>query len=229
MISNREYFRNINQSIHPLAEEVTICRGGVEENLFDARTAPTELLARFTEELGLNFGIGVDISRLQQFSFQAADGISYFEDKLMAVYSGGTSEYLNYSFNIKQPHDDYCVNFYLDSRKSAAKFYDLDIDSYAKPTLPEGSTFASPFGHGIAPDSNRQDVYFCHPDLHYVARFFSLPAPTVPELATIDQNLSVIKVFGLSYDANSLKPLKLKRYFYPQDPNMTYILFDEVQ
>jgi|JI10StandDraft_1071094.scaffolds.fasta_scaffold27440_4 hypothetical protein len=228
-MTNREFFKKINAQIHPLAEEVTICRGEVEENLFDARTAPAELLARFVDELGTSFGIGVDLNRLQQFSFQAADGISYFEDKLMAVYSGGKQDYLNYSIDVKVPHDDYCVNFYLDSLKSAAKFYDLDIDSYPRPALPEGATLATPFGHGLAPGMDRQDVYFCHPDLAYVSDFYKLPAPSIVTLSKIDADLTITKVFGLSYSTSSLTPLKLKRYFYPQDPNMTYILFDEVQ
>ena len=228
MLTNVEFFRRLNQDIHPLAEEVTICRGRVEENLFDAKTVQPEILWRFVEEMGQNFGIGVDLKKLQQFSFQAADGISYFEDKFMMVYSGGESDYKEFGLSLYRPHDDYCINYYCNSKQSAAKFYDLEVDRYPRPQLPEDSELAYPFGHGVGMQSDRQDVYFCHHDLALVSEYFNLPLPTSPSSAEYDLNTKYMKVFGLTYEVQTLKPLKLKRYFYPQDPAIDYTLYDEV-
>jgi hypothetical protein len=229
MLTNVEFFRRLNQDIHPSAEEVTICRGRIEENLFDAKTVQPEILWRFVEEMGQNFGVGVDLKKLQQFSFQAADGISYFEDKFMLVYSGGETDYKEFGLSLYRPHDDYCINYYCDSKKSSAKFYDLEVDRYPRPELPVGSELAYPFGHGVGMQSDRQDVYFCHHDLALVSDYFKLPLPTSPSSAEFDLNTKYLKVFGLTYEVQTLKPLKLKRYFYPQDPAIDYTLYDEVR
>lgn len=227
--ANIVFFEKLNEVISPYAEEVTICRGRVEENLFDAKTVPQEILYCFLDEIGTRFGIGIDLKNLQQFSFQAADKIGYQEDKFMAVYSGGRTKYVEYNIDVKDPHDDYCVNFYIESKTTSVKFYDLSLDSYDKPRLPEGSQLASPFGHGIGEDRQRQDVYFCHHDMEAVVRHFQLPSPGLDVIRSIDNNLNIVKIFGLSFDSSTLKPLKLKRYFYPQDPQMNYILYDEVR
>lgn len=226
-MENLAYFRGINKKIHPQAEEVTILHGEVDENLFEIKTVPQEFLVRFIDEIGRRFGLAVDLQALQQLSFQAADGIRYHEDKLMAVYSGGKTSCKELGFSLENPHDDYCVNYFLDSREIAVKFYDLDIDKYVKPKMPEGSFVASPFGLGLSLEKKRFDYYFCHKNMAEVASFFNLPAPTVEELAWLDNDNEILKVFGLAYDPETLQPIKLKRYYYPQDPRLNYILFDE--
>ncbi|OYZ12843.1 MAG: hypothetical protein B7Y39_18640 [Bdellovibrio sp. 28-41-41] len=228
MNSNRNFFTQINQSISYFAEEVTICDGRIEENLFNVGYVPNEILIRFVDEIGSCFGLGIDLGRLQQFSFQAADHITYFEDKFMAVYSGGRKTYRDFDLDIKNPHDDYCVNYFCESKKTTVKFYDLDISYHEKPSLPLGSTFASPFGHGLGTHSNRKDVYFCHGSVSAVAEFYNMPQPTTSGLGSVDEDQSVTKVFGLSYDSKTLQPMKLKRYFYPRDPLLREALFDEV-
>lgn len=226
-MDNLTYFREINKNIHPSAEEVTILHQYVDENLFDIKTVPKEFLIRFIDEIGQKFGVAVDLKALQQLSFQAADGVRYFEDKLMAVYSGGKTSCRELGFELENPHDDYCVNYFLESKKLDIKFYDLDIDNYIKPAMPKGAFVASPFGLGLSRQKNRFDYYFCHPNMEEVSNFFNLPAPTVSELSAIDGNNEVLKVFGLAYDPQTLRPIKLKRYYYPQDPYLNYILFDE--
>lgn len=222
-----EFFRSKNSSIDHLAEEVTVRNGFIEENLYDSSHIPNEYIAHLVNILGLHFQIGVDLSKLQQFSFQSADGINYAEDKIMLVYSNGKIEGKD-KLGIDTIHDDYCLNFFLDSKEIQFKFYDLNVRSYNIPQLPEGSVFAEPFGHGISPSSNRQDVYFCHSDMSLVAEHFNLPKPTVEELVSIDSDPKINKIFGLTFDARSLRPLKLKRYFYPKDPHSKVILYDEV-
>lgn len=111
-MDNLTYFREINKNIHPSAEEVTILHQYVDENLFDIKTVPKEFLIRFIDEIGQKFGVAVDLKALQQLSFQAADGVRYFEDKLMAVYSGGKTSCRELGFELENPHDDYCVNYF---------------------------------------------------------------------------------------------------------------------
>jgi hypothetical protein len=222
-------FLKTSARIHPEAEEVSIFAGTVEENLFDAKKAPKELLVELVHCMGTIFNEGVDLDRLEQFSFQDADGISYFEPKLMLVYSGGREAARLTDLPITEAHEHYCINYFLESKVSKQKFYDLHIENHRHPELPEGSYYASPFGLGISNDGMRKDVYFVHCDLRGVARHFDLPPPTVAALLNIDEDLAVEKVFGLTYEAASLKPLKLKRYFYPQDPYLKSILFDEVR
>jgi hypothetical protein len=229
MLTNVEFFHQINQDIHPLAEEVTICSGKIEENLFDAKTVPQEILWRLVDEMGQRFGVGVDLKKLQQFSFQAADKISYFEDKFMLVYSGGEEDYKESGLSLHRPHDDYCINYYCESKKSAVKFYDLEVNLYSMPSLPQGSELAYPFGHGVGTLTYRQDVYFCHHDIKLVSEFFNLPMPTSVSSSKYDLDPKVMKVFGLTYDVQTLKPMKLKRYFYPQDPAINFTLYDEVR
>ncbi|TFG95658.1 hypothetical protein E4H12_12825 [Candidatus Thorarchaeota archaeon] len=226
-MNNIEYFTKLNESISLFAEEVSVRNGFIEENLFDTTNTPTEVVVRFVTEILNVFQEPIQLNRLQQFSFQAADGISYDEPKFMAVFSGGREEIKNHNIDASRPHDDYCVNYFLHSKKKAFKFYDLDVERHATPELLEGTVYAFPYGHGVS-ELPRKDVYFVHTELFRVAEHFGLPAPTVDELHVIDTDNTIPKVFGLSYDTVTLAPLKLKRYFYPRDPLMKYFLYDEV-
>ena len=221
-------FKKINHVIHPLAEEVSIFNGKVEENLFDARTAPRELLAELIYSIGELFNEGIDMTRLEQFSFQDADGISYFEPKLMVVYSGGKEAAQNEGLPFGNAHEHYCVNYFLNSRTKRTKFYDLQILEHQRPPLPEGSELAYPFGLGVSWDMQRKDVYFVHNNMTNVCNFFNLPAPSVEELHHQDKDNGIKKIFGIAYEVNTLRPLKLKRYFYPPGiSSVGEILFDE--
>lgn len=221
-------FLKSSLSIHPLAEEVTICNGKVEENLFDVQHAPKELLYELIHIIGSQFNEGVDLENLEQFSFQDADGVSYFEPKLMLVYSKGDEVAKANNLPIGEAHEHYCINYFLDSKIKKMKFYDLHIHLHPHPLLPEESYYAAPFGHGVSTDGLRKDVYFVHKNMNFVSEFFNLPMPTVDSLSEIDNDNTVEKVFGLTYEARTMKPLKLKRYFYPRDPLLKTTLFDEV-
>lgn len=228
-MKNLKEFNKTTLKIDHRAEEVSIFNGIVEENLFDIDDAPQELVVELIYTIGALFQEGVDIDRLEQFSFQDADGITYFEPKLMLVYAGGEEVAKSTGLPIGKGHEHYCINYFLDSKTKKMKFYDLMIKNHSHPVLPEGSYYAAPFGLGISGDGLRKDVYFVHTDLQMVAKFFKLPEPTVSELLEIDSDNSVEKVFGLSYDAETLTPLKLKRYYYPKDPLLKTTLFDELE
>ena len=123
MTDNIEFFRNISQSVNPHAEEVTIVSTGVEENLFDTTDVPEEYLMRFFDEIGTRFGEAIDLNKLTEFSFQPADGVKYKEHKFMAVFDGGKQDCFGLSPHVTNPHDEYCVNYFIDSKQKAVKFY----------------------------------------------------------------------------------------------------------
>ncbi len=228
MNESLNYFKELNLKIDNRAEEITYWNGTVEENLFDAKKISSELVIRFVDAIGRIFGEGVDLSKLQQFSFQLADGINYKNDKFMAVYSGGSERALDHEIDVFDAHDDYCVNFNVGTLETTYKFYDLDIEKYWIPALPVGSEIVTSFGIGIRTDSQVRDVYFSHSSLNEVSLFFNMPSLWVKDLDLVCISEKATKVFGLSFDSVSLRPIRLKRYLYPQDLEVKKILYDEV-
>ena len=227
MTDNIEFFRNISQSVNPHAEEVTIVSTGVEENLFDTTDVPEEYLVRFFDEISTRFNEAIDLNKLTQFSFQTADGIKYTEDKLMAMFKGGKKDYVNLSPNITNPHDEYCVNYFIDSRKKTIKFYDLDC-KYTKPNLPEDAQILSHYGQSSNDEMTMHNVYFSHHDVDEVADFTNMAKPYLSSISKFIEDKTFKKTFGLTYDATTLQPLLLKLYYYPKDPTMDFTVFDEL-
>lgn len=225
-MNNIDFFSNVGSTVDVNAEEVSIRNSFVEENLFDRNSVPDEYLARFVDEIGHVFGELIDINKLEQFSFQPADMITYHEHKFMAVFSGGKEDYKLFDIDVSNPHDDYCVNYFIDSKTKAAKFYDLDIHRHTKPKLPPGSKPITVWGLGVGATS-KKDLYFLHRDVGVVSSFFKLPAPYFNKIDNFCNDTSFMKAFGVTYDAETLEPLKLKMYYYPNDPLMEFTVDDE--
>jgi hypothetical protein len=127
------------------------------------------------------------------------------------------------------PHDDYCINYFLESLEQVPKFYDLDIDRHTQPKLPSNATLISHWGQGVSNNTSIKDVYFMHSDVKLVSDFLGLPKPNVATISTFIEDTTFQKVFGLTYDSTDLTPLKLKLYYYPSDPLMEYTVFDETK
>lgn len=220
--------QHINDRIHPEAEEVTIVGNHVEENLFNSKNVSDELLQAFRLEVLTTFGEPIDLEKLQQFSFQAADGKAYTEHKFMAVFSGGQADCHQTNVPVINPHDDYCVNYFTLSLKRIPKFYDLDVHNHTWPELLAGSITIDHWGVGVSEKPNIKDVYFLHPNARAVASHFGMPTPHLEEISWFTDNTTFRKVFGLTYNTETLEPIKLKMYYYPGDPNMEFTVFDEV-
>lgn len=229
-MNNIDFFTKVSKGLDFNAEEITIVGSHVEENLFDAQNVPQEYLDRFLSEMAERFPeVTIEIDKLQQFSFQPADGIAYQEHKFMAVFSGGMEDcFLHPEIGVFNPHDDYCVNFFIESRQQVTKFYDLEIDRHSRPVLPKGGVPITHWGHGVSANPLVKDSYFLHPDVELVANHFGLPKPYLDEIRDFCTDTRFQKVFGLTYRTDTLAPLKLKLYFYPDDPNMEHTVFDEV-
>lgn len=223
-----EFFISKSKKIDPHAEEVTIVGDSVEENLFNARDVPEEYITHFKQLMG-DVWYEENKNRIEQFSFQPADGKVYTEDKFMVVFSGGKKDCFLYpEMGIIEPHDDYCVNHFLTSGQKVAKFYDLDIERHEKPELPEGARYITHWGHGVSENPLMKDAYFLFKDISYIANYLGLPMPDLSEVKHFCHDKSVDKVLGLTYNAYSLEPLKLKLYYYPGDPKMEFTVFDEL-
>jgi hypothetical protein len=223
------FFKEKGLKIDPNAEEVTIVGASVEENLFNAKNVPPLYLEHFKNLMGHGW-YEENKDRIEQFSFQPADGKVYKEDKFMVVYSGGKKDCFLYpEMGVIDPHDDYCVNHFLTSGKKITKFYDLDIERHAKPTLPEGARYITHWGHGVSENPNMKDAYFLFKDVTAVADFLNLPVPNLEEVKEFCQDTTFEKVLGLTYNTYSLEPLKLKLYYYPDDPYMEFTVFDELE
>ena len=230
-MNNIDFFTQVSKGLDYNAEEITIVANHVEENLFDAHDVPIEYLNHFFDEMGNRFpNVVLEMDKLQQFSFQPADGIAYTEHKFMAVFSGGKQDcFFHPEIGVLNPHDDYCVNYFIDSLSSVTKFYDLDIDQHVRPELLEGSVPITHWGHGVSANKGIKDSYFLHADVKAVAEHHDLPAPYLDEISQFCLDTTYQKVFGLTYRTDTLEPLKLKLYFYPGDPEMTHTVFDEVE
>jgi hypothetical protein len=185
-------------------------------------------LLRFFDEIGTRFGEAINLNKLTEFSFQPADGVKYTEHKFMAVFEDGKKDCFKLSSHITNPHDEYCVNYFIDSKKKAVKFYDLDYYKYNQPDLPKGAEIITHWGQGSNDEKTVCDVYFMHPNVDEVAAFTCMPKPCLAEINDFIEDKTFKKVFGLTYNADTLQSLKLKLYYYPKDPIMEYTVFDEV-
>lgn len=221
-------FVELSTSIHPFAEEVTIVGNDIEENLFDATDYRiADLLGAFVNLLTAR-GHDIQVEQLQQFSFQPADGVVYKEHKMMAVLKDGKTDCTSLCSTVTNPHDDYCVNYFLDSNRRVVKFYDLDVWKYKQPGILQGSQMLTHWGQGMSTETSLRDLYFLHCDAQAVAEFYNLPVPYRKEIHDFCTNKSVAKVFGLTYNEETLQPMKLKMYYYPHDEQMEYTVFDEI-
>lgn len=227
-MNDLNFFLEISKQINCNAEEVTIVGNTVEENLFNSKDVPADYLIEFINAMANIFGEAIDVDKLQQFSFQPADGITYSEHKFMAVYSGGTQDCKLYDSSITTPHDDYCINYFIDTKKTVVKFYDLDVWKHQQPNILRGSQLLTHWGQGVGTNSLVKDLYFLHNDVEAVAKFYNLPVPFEQSISEFCKDTSFMKVFGLTYDAQSFNPRKLKLYYYPKDPTMSTTVFDEI-
>ncbi len=227
-MNNIDFFTDLNDTINQNAEEVTIVGNKIEENLFNSKKIPSEYFFAFIDVMGSIFSEGVDLNKLQQFSFQKADGVNYKEHKFMAVYSGGSTDCHQFDVDVTRPHDDYCINYFLDSKKKIPKFYDLDVWKHKQPNILFGSKILTHWGQGVSIDTSKKDLYFMHHDVELVSKFYNLPTPFISSIESFCKDTTFMKVFGLTYNTETFTPLKLKLYYYPSDPLMQFTVFDEV-
>lgn len=215
-----KFFYDISLAPNYQAEEISIFEDYVEENLFSFGKCPDEFYLQFVDLcLQCQFPF-YEKAYLEQFSFQKADGIVYQEDKIMSLYKDFSFAPKDQLSQISQPHRHFSINYFLNSRALEYKYYDLDYSAHKLPQLPKKSILAKAFGVGVNLKRSTKDIYFTAYDIDETADFFALKPPRTPHLEESFQDSSSLKLFGLGFDATTLRPLKLKRYFYPTDPTL---------
>jgi hypothetical protein len=154
-----------------------------------------------------SLAVTFDINDIEMISHSFSDGISTRDESIVFVFGSkpfNEPKYLNY----------WAIKFTSEG-DTVKKYYTGDFWRLPNFQLPFGARLASKFGLGFYEDKDIYDVYFFHKDPQKVFDHlgWSLPFPSEKYC-----------LYGVTYDS-SLKPLKLKRYFYPADPE---ILIPEV-
>jgi hypothetical protein len=159
------------------------------------------------------------LSRCSQYSVdrKKIELISYAPNDSLSVKDQAIALVFNTAIDFTPHLCDYHVIKIDPSGKSILKSYDNDFWRHPNISLPHGSRLAQQFGIGFYPNEKNMDIfdmYFFHESLSDVESHFNLKL-NLPKIVSESQ----LGLYGISYNSE-LKPLKLKRYFYPHDPKL---------
>jgi hypothetical protein len=221
--------------------EVTLDSTGISEYTYDAQGSSwatkeleLELLNTFSEQI-LENKLNWDL-----IGKTLRDNKNYFEDTISLTFNHipkennlqFTNPEIKFVLDNINCVDCYTQKFKLNSRKSVIKIY----ESFNEPDSPSAKNirrFQSTFNFkhtvisrlGIGRHfgdknlENFRDLYFTSSDPDNMAlQFGSL----MPDMTTFNNN-SDCHLYGLCFDNESFKTIKLKRYFYPRDPNLNNV------
>lgn len=149
-----------------------------------------------------SLAVSFDINDIEMISYSVSDGISTQDESIVFVFGSkpfSESMYLNY----------WAIKFTSDGQV-LRKYYTGDFWRMPNYQLPFGARLASKFGLGFYEDKEIYDVYFFHDDPNLVFDHVGLYLPLPEEKYCL---------YGVTYGSD-LKALKLKRYYYPSDPNI---------
>lgn len=160
-------------------------------------------------------------------AFQTKDGVTYDQDTLYlslinAPKNGILYKKVEKALGRKEAERlprDYAIKCGLKSKTYRIKVYDRDILRHQLPGLPTGARFST--GSGISYHIDKphfKDMYFLHKNVSIVRDFYNCTMPQHKDLD--DTDVDYFKGFAVTFDQNTLKILKMKRYFFPQDPQM---------
>lgn len=159
-------------------------------------------------------------------SIHPQDGVTYWGETVVVSFTGiptkrivakyGLPEgfkYGRYNWNIKYNLDDPC--------DTNVKLYDLEFWRHRLPALPKGVVLGTSHGIGFhVRDDERsriRDIYFVHSERNVMREFFGGLYPEYEE----DFEASC-RAYCLSYHADTLEPVKMKRYLYVGDMGMEH-------
>jgi hypothetical protein len=163
----------------------------------------------------------------EYIAFQTPDGITYGEDTIYvslynAPYMGALYNRVAAALGENEADRiprDYAIKCGLKTQTYRIKVYDRDILNHQLPGLPRGARYSAGSGISYHVDApNIKDMYFLHRNPVAVASFYGHSMPTHPDLDDVDTEH--FKGFAVTFDAATLSVLKMKRYFFPQDPLM---------
>ncbi|MDR3607756.1 MAG: hypothetical protein P4M08_10290 [Oligoflexia bacterium] len=207
----------------PEASSVTIDAGGVSENTYHPvrsfRHPPVQMILAalydaFPETLR------EDIQTWEMVGMTLANGDNYRADTISVFYAGGpASETLD---RFETPQGNYVnahtIKYELATRKKYLKVFDGDWWKYPLPPLPVGAQFGEHGGIGLhyknAVLESRRDIYFFHRDENAVIEWCRGQAVDYPLYAG-DPGGPILRLYGLAFDQQTLRVIKLKRYVHP--------------
>lgn len=169
------------------------------------------------------FSLAFNLSDIELVSIHNKDDIINYSEIITISYKGQVPNILRSIFALDLNYkfaDYYVLKFDLVNKKFYLKTYDFNFYKYIIPQLPVNSYLANQFGvssyHGKEELKDTHDVYFFNSRTDTVQSFYKLGS------AEMHTPTSHLALYGISYNLGpkSLKILKLKRYFYPNDLNI---------
>jgi hypothetical protein len=198
--------------------------GRVHENLPEVIELLNLILSNFPN---------ADINNWEMVGITKADDTTYFEDTVALVYKGVPStQVLREFLGDKKCNDNsrfsdfYMIKYQLESKTKVLKVYDECFGIYQLPKIPEGIAIQTNQGIGVHFGSkkheNFRDFYFVTTRTDTIEKYATSNILPFPENDDNDawKTEPYQYGWGITFDAVDLKPIKLKRYFFPHDPTL---------
>jgi len=219
--------------------ELTVDVTGVSEETYGVKHKG---LPQVAELIGLVAGAFPEFIEEPNFKnwemigFTKADGVNYFENTIGVVYRGVPPKELLSKFTERwSQHSDfldcYQIKYQLQSKTKVLKVYDATFGLYALPRLPAGVMLHTNHGVGLHFGSEQhekfRDIYFAIKNPRSVSEYcgyYGIPYPKYDDDDAFLGNPEYKYGFGITYDALTLRPVKVKRYFFPHDPQLAHSL-----
>jgi hypothetical protein len=202
--------------------EITIDKTGISEITYK-RGDPDDYHGYALVELALRRHPAVDFSAWEMVGFTKADGISTFVDTIGVVIKGQPPQSLLNKYPV-HPNSEFADYFQLkvgtDGSEPVVKFYDLTLGLYPLPSFPQGTSILANQGIGVYFGDRRRhlhDVYFTHTNFYKVSEWAESQKIEFPFYGD-EKTPGITLGFGATWDERDFKIVKLKRYFFPNDP-----------
>lgn len=205
-----------------LGRELTVDGAGISEITYK-RGDPDENRGYALIETLLRVHPTLDCSKWEMIGFTKA-GANIPVDTIGIVMKGHPPEEMLSKYN---PHpsssfaDYYQLKVGLDGSEPVLKVYDLTLGVHPLPMLPEGTAIHHNQGIGVhfgCPlRANHRDVYFTHNSASKMMSWAECVGVQFPYYGD-EETPDLLLGMGVTWDVRTFRVLKLKRYFFPNDP-----------
>ncbi|KKN44115.1 hypothetical protein LCGC14_0696420 [marine sediment metagenome] len=166
-----------------------------------------------------------------------ADDVNYFEDTISVIHQGKPGYELRKQYGVPLDlnlKNYYAIKYRLESKTTCIKVYDANYAHHLLPALPSGTRIASKEGIGLhfgdldEGELAFRDLYVYHDCAIYFERSMGYIDEDweylkYPEEWEVKKGEIYPRLYGVLYDARTLKNLKLKHYVFPSDPKLNNI------
>jgi hypothetical protein len=207
------------------AATITLDHAGVSENTYRARGLKSQQTRDIYAQLVSVFPAVLEESPedWELLGVSEANGDNYRTPTISVFYKGPPPPERREKYGVPSDLflvDAHAVKYELASGQSYLKVYRGDWWQVPLPGLPEGACLASNYGLGChfqKPElASRRDVYFFHDNEAALNSW--LVANGIKPVQKIDLPMGNLGLYGLQFDAVSLKSYRLKRYYQPHAP-----------